>query len=169
MTDEVGFEIGGRTYPVPELDSFTMDEAQLLFDYAGVAIEDFALADPDASEGERARHEERMIDKVRNPAFKRALVEIAYQRGNPKTSRADVRELISGVNMLEVLAGFADAENAEGDDASPPDEPESTPPPSEQSSSEPDDSKPSFGDDSSITSDVPDEPLASIGAMRSDT
>lgn len=169
MTDEVGFEIGGKTYPVPDIPSLTIAESELLFEYSGIALEDFALGDPDASKSARDEHEQRMLDKIRNPAFKRAMVEIAYRRGNPELTRAEVRELIGDANMLEILAGFAEAENA-GDDANPPDEePASTPQPSEQSSSEPDDSKPSFGDASSITSGEPDVPLAIIGPTRSDT
>lgn len=163
---EVGFEIDGKVYPVPEIGSFDMDEAQRLYDLADVVLEDFALPDPDAPEEEQIAFEREILAKTRNPAFKRAIVEVAYARGNPGLSKATVRETVAGLNMTTVLFGFAEEEES-GDDASPPDESASTTPPVELSSSEPDDLNTSSGSDSTITSPTePDEILALTGATK---
>lgn len=170
---EIGFELGGKTYPVPELDTFDMDEAQLLYDYSGVAIEDFALPDPDEGDEAREEHEKEIESRVRNPAFKRALFEIAVRRGNPTMPWKDVAQLVRGANMVDVLAAFAEAELADeivsGGDANPPevDSAESTPPPSELSGNDSDDSKLNSGEDSPTTSNEPENPLANTGATRS--
>lgn len=162
---EAGFEIDGKVYPVPEIGSFDMDEAQRLYDLADVVLEDFALPDPDASEEEQIAFESEILAKTRNPAFKRAIVEVAYARGNPGLSKATVRETVAGLNMATVLFGFAEEEA--GDDASPPDESASTTPPVELSSSEPDDLNTSSGSGSTITSPTePDEILALTGATK---
>ena len=39
---ESGFVIDGVVYEVPGLDTLTMDEAQVLYDYSGLGLEDFA-------------------------------------------------------------------------------------------------------------------------------
>lgn len=110
--DESKFVIDGRDYEVPTLDSFDMDEAQVLFDYAGCVVEDFAPPHPEWSAEEKAKHEEGQLGKVRNPAFKRALVHVAYQRGNPDTHPSRVREVVGKLNIIDVtltLLGEDDA------------------------------------------------------------
>ena len=115
MPDESGFVIDGRTYPVPTLDTFTMDEAQVLYDYAGLALEDFGPAHPSWPKEEQDAHEAGVLHKAKNPAFKRALVHVAYARGNPTESLATVRAIAGNVNILEAtLALFG------GDDDNPP-------------------------------------------------
>lgn len=166
---EVGFEIDGKVYPVPAIGTFDMDEAQRLYELADVVLEDFALPDPDSPEEEQREFENEILAKTRNPAFKRAIVEVAYQRGNPGLSRAEVRNVVAGLNMTAVLFGFAEQEEAEaaGDDAIPPVEAASTTPPPELSSNEPDASSTSSGSDSTITSPTePDEILALTGATK---
>lgn len=157
-----GFEIDGTTYDVPVFDSFTMDEAQVLFDYSGLAIEDFASADPDASEEERQAHEAAILQRAKNPAFKRALLHIALQRGNPELSPSKVKEMVGQANLVAVALGLA----GEDDDQSPPDqEPTSTLDESSPRSS--DGSSTSSGrSDSEATSDEPAVGLASTGATR---
>lgn len=113
-----GFDIDGTVYEVPTFDSFTLDEAQVLYDYSGLAIEDFVSADPDASEEEQEAHEQGIIDKAKNPAFKRALLHIALQRGNPEMKAARVKEIVGKAKLLDVALGLADEE----DEASPPDQ-----------------------------------------------
>jgi hypothetical protein len=87
-----GIEIDGREYPVPSVFQLTMGEAQVLYDYSGYTVEDFVPpvpGDPD---------EERMA-RVKNPAFKRAMVHVAYQRGNPDAAHAEVAKVVDGLEM----------------------------------------------------------------------
>lgn len=98
---QTGFEIGGRMYDVPTLDTFDMDEAQVLYEYAGCVLEDFVQADPESSEEEQRKHEEAVLRRAMSPGFKRALVHVAYQRGNRDVSPSKVREIAGKVNMLE--------------------------------------------------------------------
>lgn len=158
---EAGFEIEGRVYPIPEIGTFDMDEAQVLWDYAELALEDFALADPDASEEEQSAHEKALERKIRNPAFKRSLLVVAYHRGNPTVPLAKVKELMGRVNMVAALEAFVDEEEGE---ASPPAESESTRLQSASSSNGSDDSSTSSGLDSTTTSDEPVLLLAPTGA-----
>lgn len=165
---ESGFEIDGATYPVPTFETFTMDEAQILYDYSGLAIEDFVSADPDASEEEQEAHEAAILQKAKNPAFKRALAHIAYQRGNPTVKATRVKEIVGRANMVDIALGLA----GEDEDESPPDE-TATPviptPPSEPPSSPSEASASSVSSGSfvsEVTSSAPDAPLASIGATR---
>jgi hypothetical protein len=114
-TTTASFVIDGTDYPIPTLDTFTMDEAQVLYDYAGCVLEDFAPAHPEWPAEEREAYEREQLAKVRNPAFKRALVHVAYQRGNPDLSRARVNETVGSVNVLEVTLALL-----QEDDAGPP-------------------------------------------------
>lgn len=75
-----GFEINGEVYEVPYLDSFDMDEAQILYDLSGVTLEDFKPPHPDAPELEQAAILQLQLIRTRTPAFRRALVHIAYRR-----------------------------------------------------------------------------------------
>lgn len=97
-----GFEIDGAMYEVPTLDSLTMDEAQVLYDYSGLAIEDFAPAHPSASDEEKKAHGDAMLAKAKNPAFKKALVHVAYARGNPDASRSKISELVGKANLIDI-------------------------------------------------------------------
>lgn len=96
-----GFEIGGRMYEVPTLDTFDMDEAQVLYEYSGCVLEDFVQANPEDSEEDQRKHEEEVLRKAMSPGFKRALVHVAYQRGNRDVSPSKVREIAGKVNMLD--------------------------------------------------------------------
>lgn len=159
---ESGFEIDGNRYPVPTFETFSMDEAQVLFDYSGLAIEDFVSADPDASEEEKEAHEAAILDRAKNPAFKRALLHIAYQRGNVDASPSKVKEIVGRANMVDIARALA----GEDDTDSPPvPEPTSTPGGSSPRSS--DGSNENSGSSGSeATSDAQAAPLASTGATR---
>lgn len=113
---DAAFEIDGNTYAIPELDTFDMDEAEILFDYSGCVLEDFAPADPDAPEEEQEQHVQGQLAKVRNPRFKRALVHVAYRRAHPDLADAEVRAATGKANMLDVtinlFRGDADPQNS---------------------------------------------------------
>lgn len=158
MADEAGFVINGKPYEIPSLDTFDMDEAMVLYELSGLTLEDFALADDEDEEASAA-----LAAKLKNPGFLRALMQIAYTRGNPGMTAAKAKAAIGKSNLLQALQDFA------GDDASPPDER----PKSEletSSSSESSDSSPSSsGADSRNGSDAPDESLERTGTTESDT
>ena len=46
-TNESGFLIDDKLYPVPSVFSLTNDEAQILWDYSGLTIQDFLDEDAD--------------------------------------------------------------------------------------------------------------------------
>lgn len=108
MDAETGFLIDGKLHPFPTRDTFDNDEWQLMWDYAGLTLEDFLfMDDEDEDEQVQAARSERF----RNPAVWRAHMQIAYQRANPAVSPARAKALIGKVNMLEALSGlFADDE-----------------------------------------------------------
>lgn len=159
---ESGFLIDGKHYPIPTLDSFNMDEAQILFDYSGLALEDFVPAHPELSDDERATYEAEQLRKVRNPAFKRALLHVAFQRGNPQAQPAQVRQVVGAVNLLDatvaLLAGDDDEEHSPATESSPsePSKPSGSETPSERSGS---------GRTSPTGSDEQDGILASTGTF----
>lgn len=94
---EAGFVIDGRDYDIPTIDSLNMDESCVLYDYAGLALDDFAVdEDDDDAVAEVSR-------KLRNPAFVKALLHIAYQRGNPDAKPATVEKLVGTVKLMEAM------------------------------------------------------------------
>jgi len=109
------FLIAGAEYPVPTVDSFTMSEWEILYDLAGMVADDFiATSDDEARD---------LIVKRRHPGYVRAMLHIAYQRGNRDKSRREVASVIDDVRLWEAMSPMWDAANeeAEGDDALPPD------------------------------------------------
>lgn len=108
---EPGFEIDGRIYPVPAIPTFNMNELAVLYEQCGLTIEDWAARDYD--DECRARYQQ----GVTNPGFKRTLMHVAYQRGNPDTPPSHVAELIGEVQVLAAMAPLlaADAKGEEED------------------------------------------------------
>ena len=98
------FEIDGREYPIPSVFELTMGEAQTLYDYCGYTLEDFVPPKP-------GEPDEKRIAQVRDPAFKRAMVHVAYQRGNPDMPKDEVGRLIDGVQMLDMVAAMYEADD----------------------------------------------------------
>lgn len=116
-----GFEIDGQRYEVPRLDTFTLDEAQVLYDVAKVVLEDFAPLHPESPDEEKTLHEASILMRIRNPAFTRALVHVAYLRKHPDAE--DVSFVVGNVNALDASIALI-----RGDDSPPaqssPSEPE---------------------------------------------
>jgi hypothetical protein len=158
-----GFVIGHKTYPIPTLDTFDMDEAQVLYDYAGLALEDFGPAHPDSSDKEKDEHEADIVQKAKNPAFKKALVHVAYARGNPQLSRDAIEEVVRKVNILDatlVLLGGEDRPPEMTDSQNEPESDSDTKTTSRSSAS---------GSPSENGSDEPDEILRPTGIGASAT
>lgn len=145
-----GFEIDGRDYPIPSVFQLTMGEAQVLFDYSGYTLEDFVPPIPGEPEDKR-------IAQMRNPAFKRAMVHIAYQRGNPGVSRDEIGRLVDGVQMLDMTAAMYGTDEPDPTPVSPNEQPTSSENGRQLTNG-------SSGRPSSITSALPDGIRAPIGA-----
>lgn len=154
---DTGFMISGRLYPVPDMGTFTMDEAQILYDYSGLGLEDFAA--PEDEDPEETRERRR---RLRNPGFLRALMHIAYQRGNPDIRPARIKALIGNAN---VIAAFEHLGEGEEEEESPTAGAAtmSAPKPSLPSGS--DDLKESFGTDGESDSPPPVKLPAPIGTI----
>lgn len=113
---EAGFLIDGEEYPIPDVNTFSLDEDLLLWEYADLAREDFVRVDPqleDADELEAAR-----LRKLRHPGLMRTLLHVAYQRGNPDVKASAVKKLIGTVQIGEAMSRLV-AEEAEDDDDPP--------------------------------------------------
>lgn len=155
------FVIDGKDYPIPTFDSFDMDEAQILYDLSGLTLEDFAIPDEDEDPDAAAELER----KMRNPGFIRALMEVAYRRGNQGVTVARVKSVIGRSNLVTAyenwLEGLVDAgppEEAQKSSLETPDEP-----------TRPDVSTDSSGTDSTNGSAQPDETPDLTGITRSGT
>ena len=141
MTDqqghESGLEIDGQRYELPTFDSFDLDEAEILFEVAGVVQEQFAPLHPEeATDEDRARKTEAELRLIAKPSFKRALVHIAYRRRHPELSFDEINTRVGKVNALDVTMEFL-----RGDE----DPPQSSPKPHEDKRST---STPSRSEDS---------------------
>lgn len=151
---DTGFMIDGKQYPVPGIPDMDMDELQIVYDACGITLQGWAKRE---SENDSDRRE--WDEGVSSPKWMMALLHIAYQRGNPDVSAADVAKLVRKVKWLEATLPMLTAEE-EAEPETPladPTEPapsSSTGPPSRQSSSE---ATPStLPNDSSTSSDEPE-------------
>lgn len=159
------FTIHGKEYPIPTVQSFDMDEAQILWELCGFGMERFQ---PDENEGRYSAEAQAELVKVMiSPPFLRTLLHVAYRRGNRQASRKDIDQALGRLPFTQVLDEWSAQLLAdEEDDASPPDPSRlmSAPPASSPRSSE--SSSGSSGNGSPAVSDEPDATLASIGATR---
>lgn len=143
-----GFLIDGTHYEVPTLDSFTMNEAEILYKCSGLALEDFAIdeEDPEAVSEFRA--------KTRNPGFLKALMTVAYIRGNSGTPVEAANRIIGAANLIDAMKALGDVAEA---DVDPPAVGADSAPENDSSSNDP------SGGTSTSGSDEPDESLVPIG------
>lgn len=157
--DNPGFEIDGDRYPIPTLDTFDLDEEEILYTVAGVVLEDFALPHPEADPEERAAHVAEFDRKIESPRFKRALAHIAYRRRHPDV-QFDLAQTMAGkVNSLEITIAFIRGDVEDPTETSP------TPPASSTDTSEPSKDEAS-GTATENGSGAPVAQLASIGRGR---
>jgi hypothetical protein len=148
--NKTGFTIDGVIYGIPTIDTFNMDEAQVMFDYCGLTMEDF-VGDMDDDD-----------PRLKNPGFLRALVHISYQRAFPSMAPAKVKATIGKANLADVMATL-EREEDEEEDARPP---ESMPTHSESSLSDSAESKQSSGRSSESASEPPAVRSVPIGIGR---
>lgn len=157
MAAETPLMIAGSRCELPTIDTFTFDEAQVLYDLAGLTVADFASSDDEAAD------DAEIAAKLKNPAFVRVLMHVAYQRANPNLSRERVAAVVGKENIIDFLAYLSD--QIEEDEAplaltTKPDGP---------SLSGLVESSESSGNGSRTSSDALADPLAPIGTTGSDT
>lgn len=95
------FEIDGKEYPIPDIETLNMDEAMIMYDYSGMTIDE--------------------IDETigLHPGLIAGFMHVSYSRKNPGASKAAVTRLIRGANMMDAVKQFAKkAEEAEEEDES---------------------------------------------------
>ncbi len=138
------FVINGTDYPIPQIDSFTIDECGIFHDWTNV-------------------HVEEIEDTPVNSMMIAAFMQIAYMRGNPGMVPAVAKRMVGQSNLVEAMGAFAETQE---DDASPP---ELTKSEHEQSGSPPSSaSSPSTsGDGSTTRSDTPADGQSSGGTPPS--
>lgn len=158
MPQETGFDVDGRIYPVPAIDTFTFGELETLYGYCGLTINDW---------GRRFTPEGMEVweNGVDTPGFQRALVHVAYRRGNPQVPDETVRDLVRDLVWLDVIAPLLAAED-EPDPLAETNESERS-----RSGSEPSTrpEKPSSGTSSPTDSGTDASPDAPTGTTGSDT
>lgn len=115
MAETEGFEIAGKTYPVPTVDTFDIAEARILKRYSGVVLEDFAPVHPEAEDAEKAAWEKEQGKMLSDPDFKAAFAHIAFRRGNPEREYEEIAAIVDGLNLVNVTLALFEEE-----DASPP-------------------------------------------------
>lgn len=130
------FTIDDVQYDIPPLDDMDMDEWQIIYDYSGLVLEDFAPAADRADEqiegDEDGPLEQARKRRVSTPAFTTALLHIGYRRAHPDAKPDAIKKLVGSTKRLHVLEAMADAV-PEGDAADPP---EATPEPARSSQQE---------------------------------
>lgn len=100
------------------MSDYTMAEAQIMYDYCGIVIEDFApLMDED---NEDAALAEALEERLKNPGFTTALLHISYQRVNPRVSEAKIRRYFETMDRTEAMERFLELTSLEEDDVDPP-------------------------------------------------
>lgn len=162
-----GFEIDGELYQIPTLVTLNLDEERLLFIYADAVIADFVPPHPDWTLEEVVEHRRRQADKIRNPAFKRALAHIAYRRRHPDIEDAVIEERLGTVSAVELDIAVLDPEQTL-DDEDPPTPTSSPSEPGKTSEQSPPGNGTAFGRRTESSSDQADESPGSIGITESD-
>ena len=89
MEDDVArFVIDGRDYEVPNVDTLTMGEAIVVYDYSGLGLHELG-------------------DNANNPGLIASFMHIAYQRANPDQTKTDIRKLIEATSLVEAFEKLA--------------------------------------------------------------
>ena len=161
---EDGFEIEGKTYPVPTLDTFDLAEARILKRYCNVVLEDFSPVHPEAEDSVREAHEARQREMLSDPDFKAAFAHIAYRRGNPEQEFEEIQAVVDKLGLLDVTLALFEEE-----DANPPEETGSPSEPESENGSSEEWKLPDSGILSPAGSDLQATTLPNIGTTESGT
>lgn len=118
-TETLKILLGDEQYEIPALDDMDMDEWQIIYDYSGLVLEDFAPAADRADEqvdgDEDGPLEKERQRRIGTPAFTTALLHIGYRRSHPDAKPDAIKRLVGSTKRLRVLEAMADAAPAEGD------------------------------------------------------
>lgn len=98
----MGFRIDGSDYEIPELSSFNMGEAFLLYDKTNLTLADFALDEDDPLQAVTLRR------NILHPGTVLTRMIVAYQRGNPGASVESATALIEKTNWLEAYTQYTE-------------------------------------------------------------
>lgn len=104
------FKIDDAEYEMPMLDDLDMDEWQILYDYTGLILEDFAPQEDEEAEQERQR-------RTSQPGFTRAMLHIAYRRTHPELKPDAIKKVTGEAKLIHVLEALN--ESAPEEDATP--------------------------------------------------
>lgn len=94
--------IDGADHEIPDVDSFTIDESGILFDYSGITLDRYFDADP------------------MNPRLHQAWLHILIRRMRPELTEAEVKQIVRETPHLSIFAPDAEQEQEQEDDAVPP-------------------------------------------------
>lgn len=109
MSGDAGFEINGKTYPVPSVDSFDMNEATVFYDYTRLTIDQ--LFDLEGLP----------------PTVVGALAHIAIRRAEPGLKDAEIKETVGKLKLVDLSVQLLNSVAVE-------DEEDAVPPTSDSSS-----------------------------------
>jgi len=104
----MAFLIDGQEYEWPTLDSFDIDEAELLYTATGFGLEDLVF-DPEEPNAED------VAKRLIRPATLKALARIAYSRQHPDIPADVVLEKAGKVNMSEAVMALLAIEETDVD------------------------------------------------------
>lgn len=96
---------------------YDINEAQLLYDLSGLIVEDFIPAITGEEDAAAEESSALLLEKLRNPGFKRALLQVSYQRANPDVSKAAIGRMFAAANNLELSALLGELDLDVDDDA----------------------------------------------------
>lgn len=140
---EAAFKIDGTEYPMPDFETYNMDELQVLYDCSGFGIEDFAV-DEDDDEAVEERDK-----KAKSPGILKAQLVVALMRSGLSKRKAMAQ--IGAVNVFELLS------SVETEDDEDPTSPQKSEQPSPVTTTDSDEKPESSGSDSLRSSDPADE------------
>lgn len=102
----ITFKLDGddTSYEVPGIDDLDMDEWQILYEYAGLTLDDFSPPVRDNNgvildeEAEKARQH-----RLGQPAFMKALLHVGYQRAHPELKPSQVKAVVGKAKLMSIV------------------------------------------------------------------
>lgn len=90
------FKIDDEQYEMPMLDDLDMDEWQILYEYTGLILDDFAPQEDEDAEKDRQR-------RTSQPGFTRAMLHIGYRRAHPDLKPDAIKKITGEAKLIHVL------------------------------------------------------------------
>lgn len=101
-TEILKFKIDDHEYEMPMLDDLDMDEWQILYDYTGLILDDFAPQENEDEERDRQR-------RTSQPGFTRAMLHIGYRRAHPELKPDAIRQITGEAKLIHVLEALGES------------------------------------------------------------